>query len=111
MDLPFSQVAEFFDATIAKVPDIKLAANWIMGDIAAYMKNEKLSINEIKLSPQELSDLIASIKSGTISGKIGKEVCFLLSAFIPFLLSFSDGGKMGGSCGLCNGSKRATLLP
>ncbi|KAI3826662.1 hypothetical protein L1987_00713 [Smallanthus sonchifolius] len=67
-------VAEFFDATIAKVPDIKLAANWIMGDIAAYMKNEKLSINEIKLSPQELSELIASIKSGTISGKIGKEI-------------------------------------
>lgn len=72
-----SQVAHFFDATIAKVPDVKLAANWIMGDIAAYLKNEKLSINEIKLSPQELSELIASIKSGTISGKIGKEVCRL----------------------------------
>ncbi|CAH1441338.1 unnamed protein product [Lactuca virosa] len=67
-------VADFFDATIAKVPDVKLAANWIMGDIAAYMKNEKLSINEIKLSPQELSELIASIKSATISGKIGKEI-------------------------------------
>ncbi|KAD5803627.1 hypothetical protein E3N88_14987 [Mikania micrantha] len=67
-------VAEFFDATIANISDIKLAANWIMGDIAAYMKNEKLSINEIKLSPQELSDLIGSIKSGTISGKIGKEI-------------------------------------
>ncbi|XP_076896512.1 glutamyl-tRNA(Gln) amidotransferase subunit B, chloroplastic/mitochondrial-like [Bidens hawaiensis] len=67
-------VAAFFDATIANVSDIKLAANWIMGDIAAYMKNEKLSINEIKLSPQELSELIASIKSGTISGKIGKEI-------------------------------------
>ncbi|KAK1413665.1 hypothetical protein QVD17_35441 [Tagetes erecta] len=73
-------VAEFFDATIAKVADIKLAANWIMGDIAAYMKNEKLSINEIKLSPQELSELIASIKSGTISGKIGKEILLELMA-------------------------------
>lgn len=45
-----------------------------MGDIAAYMKNEKLSINDIKLTPQELGELIASIKGGTISGKIGKEV-------------------------------------
>ncbi|KAL9353068.1 hypothetical protein Peur_055748 [Populus x canadensis] len=34
-------VAEFFDATIAKGADVKLATNWIMGDIAAYMKNEK----------------------------------------------------------------------
>ena len=53
---------------------MKLATNWIMGDIAAYMKNEKVSINDIKLNPQELAELIASIKVGTISGKIGKEV-------------------------------------
>lgn len=45
-----------------------------MGDIAAYLKNEKLSIDEIKLTPLELSELIASIRNGTISGKIGKEV-------------------------------------
>uniref|UniRef100_A0A9I9DSB4 Glutamyl-tRNA(Gln) amidotransferase subunit B, chloroplastic/mitochondrial n=1 Tax=Cucumis melo TaxID=3656 RepID=A0A9I9DSB4_CUCME len=66
-------VAEFFDATIARGAEVKLAANWIMGDIAAYMKNEKLTINDIKLTPQELAELIASIKGGTISGKIGKE--------------------------------------
>uniref|UniRef100_A0A7N2LWA2 Glutamyl-tRNA(Gln) amidotransferase subunit B, chloroplastic/mitochondrial n=1 Tax=Quercus lobata TaxID=97700 RepID=A0A7N2LWA2_QUELO len=73
-------VAEFFDATIAKGADVKLAANWIMGDIAAYIKNEKLTINEIKLIPQELAELIASIKGGTISGKIGKEILFELLA-------------------------------
>ncbi|KAL3848826.1 hypothetical protein ACJIZ3_010708 [Penstemon smallii] len=73
-------VAAFFDATIATGADVKLATNWIMGDIAAYMKNEKLSINDIKLTPQELGELIASIKSGTISGKIGKEILFELMA-------------------------------
>ncbi|XP_022138690.1 glutamyl-tRNA(Gln) amidotransferase subunit B, chloroplastic/mitochondrial [Momordica charantia] len=73
-------VAEFFDATIAKGAEVKLAANWIMGDIAAYMKNEKLTINDIKLTPQELAELIASIKGGTISGKIGKEILFELLA-------------------------------
>ncbi|XWS08714.1 hypothetical protein CRYUN_Cryun40dG0024700 [Craigia yunnanensis] len=73
-------VAEYFDATISSGADIKLATNWIMGDIAAYMKNEKLSINEIKLTPQELAELIASIKGGTISGKIGKEILFELLA-------------------------------
>ncbi|VVA37032.1 PREDICTED: Asp-tRNA(Asn)/Glu-tRNA(Gln) amidotransferase [Prunus dulcis] len=73
-------VAEFFDTTITKGADVKLATNWIMGDIAAYMKNEKLTINEIKLTPQELAELIASIKDGTISGKIGKEILFELLA-------------------------------
>nr|XP_009797353.1 PREDICTED: glutamyl-tRNA(Gln) amidotransferase subunit B, chloroplastic/mitochondrial isoform X2 [Nicotiana sylvestris] len=75
-----AQIAEFFDATIAAGADVKLAANWIMGDIAAYMKNEKVTINEIKLTPQELGELIASIKDGTISGKIGKEILFEVMA-------------------------------
>ncbi|XP_057959193.1 glutamyl-tRNA(Gln) amidotransferase subunit B, chloroplastic/mitochondrial [Malania oleifera] len=75
-----TSVADFFDATVGKGADVKLATNWIMGDIAAYMKNEKVSINEVKLSPQELAELIASIKGGTISGKIGKEILFELLA-------------------------------
>ncbi|KAL0014521.1 hypothetical protein SO802_001590 [Lithocarpus litseifolius] len=60
-------VAKFFDGTIAKGSDVKLAANWIMS-IASYMKNEKLTINEIKLIPQELAELIASIKAQLVSG-------------------------------------------
>ncbi|XP_057539411.1 glutamyl-tRNA(Gln) amidotransferase subunit B, chloroplastic/mitochondrial [Amaranthus tricolor] len=73
-------VADFFDSTISKGVDVKLAANWIMGDIAAYMKNEKVSMNEIKLTPDELAALIDSIKNGTISGKIGKVILFELIA-------------------------------
>jgi Asp-tRNA(Asn)/Glu-tRNA(Gln) amidotransferase B subunit len=60
-----------------------------MGDIAAYLKDEKVSIDEIKLTPLELSELIASIKNGTISGKIGKEVT-LLNWVPPLLLFFSS---------------------
>ncbi|ONK70861.1 uncharacterized protein A4U43_C04F2280 [Asparagus officinalis] len=73
-------VADFFDSALQNGADVKLAANWIMGDIAAYLKNEKLSINEIKLTPKELAELIASIKDGTISGKIGKEILIELIA-------------------------------
>ncbi|KAH7833413.1 hypothetical protein Vadar_006139 [Vaccinium darrowii] len=75
-----SGVADFFDETIGNGADVKLVANWIMGDVAAYMKNEKLSINEIKLTPQVLAELIASVRDGTISGKIGKEILFELMA-------------------------------
>ena len=55
-----------------------------MGDIAAYLKDEKVSIDEIKLTPLELSELIASIKNGTISAKIGKEVTLLECGGFPF---------------------------
>ncbi|KAK4796668.1 hypothetical protein SAY86_028994 [Trapa natans] len=74
------RVANFFDAAIANGAEVKLAANWIMGDVAAYLKNEKLSIDEIKLTPHELAELIAAIKGGTISGKIAKEILFELMA-------------------------------
>ncbi|KAF8676524.1 hypothetical protein HU200_046936 [Digitaria exilis] len=79
-ELPEASVAHFFDSTLEHGADAKLACNWIMSDIAAYLKNEKLSIHETKLTPLELSELIASIKNGTISGKIGKEILFELIA-------------------------------
>lgn len=69
-----SHVAAYFDAVLGQGGDVKLAANWIMGDIAAYLKNEKLSITEIKLTPCSLAELLELIKDGTISGKIAKEV-------------------------------------
>ncbi|KAK9082941.1 hypothetical protein Scep_029412 [Stephania cephalantha] len=73
-------VCNFFDAAVEKGADIKMAANWIMGDIAAYLKNERFCINEIKLTPEELAELISSIKNGIISGKIGKEILLELVA-------------------------------
>ncbi|KAL8479696.1 hypothetical protein ACS0TY_026052 [Phlomoides rotata] len=73
-------VTAFFDATIATGADVKVVANWIMSDIARYMNDEKLSINDLKLTPKELGELIASIEGGTISGKIGKQILFELMA-------------------------------
>lgn len=54
---------------------MKQSANWLMGDVAAHLKNIKLTITEAKLTPASLAELIALIKDGTISGKIAKEVC------------------------------------
>lgn len=73
-------VAEYFDEVIGKGADVKSAANWLMSDIAAYLKNEELSISDVKLTPQELAELIAAIKDETISGKIGKQILFELLA-------------------------------
>ncbi len=67
-------VAEYFEATVTAKANAKQAANWIMGDIAAYLKNEKLSINEIALKPENLAELTQLIEKGTISGKIAKEI-------------------------------------
>ncbi|HEY9673226.1 MAG TPA: Asp-tRNA(Asn)/Glu-tRNA(Gln) amidotransferase subunit GatB [Waterburya sp.] len=68
------QVAEYFEATIATGANPKQSANWIMGDIAAYLNTNKLKITEIALKPANLGQLITLIEDGTISGKIAKDI-------------------------------------
>eukprot|EP00192_Tetraselmis_astigmatica_P024483 CAMPEP_0117661272 /NCGR_PEP_ID=MMETSP0804-20121206/7449_1 /TAXON_ID=1074897 /ORGANISM="Tetraselmis astigmatica, Strain CCMP880" /LENGTH=530 /DNA_ID=CAMNT_0005468129 /DNA_START=414 /DNA_END=2006 /DNA_ORIENTATION=- len=67
-------VSRYFDQTMEAGATPKLAANWIMGDIMAYCKNEKVTMGELKLLPVTLAEMIQLIEDGTISGKIGKEL-------------------------------------
>ena len=67
-------VAEFFEDAIATGASSKLVANWIMSDIAGYLKAEKLSITEIELTPEALAEMVKLIEDGTISNKIGKDI-------------------------------------
>ena len=32
------EMADFFEATVAAGADAKLASNWLMGDVSAYLK-------------------------------------------------------------------------
>ncbi len=67
-------VAEYFEKAIATAANPKQTANWVMGDIAAYLNNEKLLITQIALTPEVLAELITLIEDGTISGKIAKDI-------------------------------------
>ncbi|MFB2922739.1 Asp-tRNA(Asn)/Glu-tRNA(Gln) amidotransferase subunit GatB [Aerosakkonema funiforme] len=67
-------VSEYFETTVAAGANSKQAANWVMGDITAYLNNEKLTISQIALKPDTLGELISLIEAGTISGKIAKEI-------------------------------------
>lgn len=67
-------ISEYFETAIASKADAKQVANWVMGDIAAYLNAEKLLITEIALKPVILAELINLIEEGTISGKIAKEI-------------------------------------
>lgn len=67
-------VAEYFEQAIATGANVKQTANWVMGDIAAYLNTEKRLITEIALTPVVLAELITLIEDGTISGKIAKDI-------------------------------------
>ena len=67
-------VTAYFDAALTAGADVKQAANWVMGDLTAYAKEQKLSFADLALAPETLAELIGLIADGTISGKIAKEV-------------------------------------
>ena len=67
-------LALFFDKTLELGANPKTAVNFIMGEIAAYLKENKVEITETKLTPENLAELITLIEKGTISNNIGKQI-------------------------------------
>lgn len=67
-------LALFFDKVLELGANPKTAVNFIMGEIAAYLKETKLDITETKLTPENLTELISLIEKNTISNNIGKQI-------------------------------------
>ncbi|MFT8319617.1 MAG: Asp-tRNA(Asn)/Glu-tRNA(Gln) amidotransferase subunit GatB [Bacillus sp. (in: firmicutes)] len=68
------EMADFFEETVAKGADAKLASNWLMGDVSAYINAEQKELSEVELTPENLAGMIKLIENGTISSKIAKQV-------------------------------------
>ncbi|WP_100397851.1 Asp-tRNA(Asn)/Glu-tRNA(Gln) amidotransferase subunit GatB [Bacillus sp. FJAT-44742] len=67
-------MSDYFEETVEKGGDAKQAANWLMGEVNAYMNANGKDLEELALTPESLSKLIALIEKGTISSKIAKKV-------------------------------------
>ena len=52
----------------------KLAANWVIGDLTAALNRADLEIGDSRVGAADLGTLLDRIESGTISGKIAKDV-------------------------------------
>ena len=69
------ELADYFEQTVAAAGgEIKLSANWIMGDLSAALNRENLDIGSSPVNASMLGGMIARIKDNTISGKIAKQV-------------------------------------
>jgi len=69
------ELAAYYEAVAQQVPsEPKLAANWVMGELAAALNRDNLEVSHSRLSAEGLGGLIRRIADGTISGKIAKEV-------------------------------------
>nr|AUG32353.1 aspartyl/glutamyl-tRNA amidotransferase subunit B [Paulinella longichromatophora] len=67
-------MAEYFESAMASGAEPKALANWLMGDISAYLNSNKITIQDIRLYPSQLAELVKLISNGSISGKIAKDI-------------------------------------
>lgn len=67
-------LANFFEAAIALYNKPKIVANWLLGELTAYLNENKKTINELGFTPTQMAELLLLIDQGTISGKIAKAV-------------------------------------
>tara|TARA_B000000609_G_scaffold50498_1_gene36986 strand:+ start:465 stop:1931 length:1467 start_codon:yes stop_codon:yes gene_type:complete len=67
------ETSKYFE-DVSKNSDVKLATNWITGELFALLNNKSIEITESPITSENLAKLINLIKDGTISGKIAKTV-------------------------------------
>ena len=71
-------MADYYEIIIDKGADVKLSANWVMGELSASLNKNQIDIQDSPISASELFNLISRITDNTISGKIAKDVFRLM---------------------------------
>ena len=70
-------LADFFEETARLSGQPKTAANWVMGDLLRFYKDNNVDVKDLSgspVNPRMLADMISLVEKGTISGKIAKTV-------------------------------------
>jgi aspartyl-tRNA(Asn)/glutamyl-tRNA(Gln) amidotransferase subunit B len=69
-----TELAAYFDDLAARTGDVKVASNWVMGELQAHLNADALSAAESPVTPDRLAALIALVVDGTINQTAAKEV-------------------------------------
>ncbi|QPC45505.1 Asp-tRNA(Asn)/Glu-tRNA(Gln) amidotransferase subunit GatB [Mangrovibacillus cuniculi] len=67
-------MSDFFEATVNEGADAKLASNWLMGEVSAYLNSAQKELKDSALTPEGLAKMIKLIEDGTLSSKLAKKV-------------------------------------
>ena len=66
--------ADYFENAGRACGDMVLAARWVTGDLAAALNRDGLDIAASRVDADALGVLLARLREGVLSGKLGKEV-------------------------------------
>lgn len=97
------EMANYYDELLKLNVDPKTASNFLTGEVAAFLKEEKITVQESELSIENFAKLLGLLKKGTISNNIAK------SLVIEILKTGKDAQKLVEEKGLSVISDEGTL--
>ena len=68
------KLSEYFEAILTVTDDYKSASNWVMTEVLKIINEQKIDLNDFKISPENIGELINLINQKIISHKIAKDV-------------------------------------
>lgn len=68
------EYADYFEECVSLGMDKKIAANYLIVQIIAYLNKEAISLNEFYLKPDLLNQIISELEKGNISSKQAKDI-------------------------------------
>jgi aspartyl-tRNA(Asn)/glutamyl-tRNA(Gln) amidotransferase subunit B len=75
------EMADYFEQVVdATGGAAKLSANWVLGELSAYLNRSELGVDASPVSAAALAGLVRRVADGTLSGKMAKEVFDALAA-------------------------------
>jgi aspartyl-tRNA(Asn)/glutamyl-tRNA(Gln) amidotransferase subunit B len=68
------ELGSLFDASVAEGADARTAANWLTGEVVAYLRQEDTTLAATGLEPADLVELSTMVADGTVSATAAKDV-------------------------------------
>jgi aspartyl-tRNA(Asn)/glutamyl-tRNA(Gln) amidotransferase subunit B len=67
-------VADYFEACIKAYPEAKTVSNWISGELFRLLKETETDIEEVRITPAALAELLTFVEKGTINQNTAKAI-------------------------------------
>lgn len=67
------QTCLYFEALIAQGASPKTAANWLLGAVRAFLKNEHLNMDQYAVEPSVLAEVLAMVEAGEMAQNIAQQ--------------------------------------
>ena len=72
------EISDYYDEAIQFTKEWKLVCNWLLGETMAYLNKSNMTIEEIKMTPKSLAEMVNCVVDETISSKQAKKVFDLM---------------------------------